>query len=130
MLISNENIQEFINKAGSVNYYKAKEILKNNYVNIEKFQIGWEYEYIYVYAKVNNDNKNITVNFTIDILSKNIETYHCQCNYYSSRICPHTLACILKFCEDERYEKQAIDAINQKQRESELLKFQNFIKLP
>ena len=127
MLISNENLQYFIKKAGEINYIKAKEILKKDNVIIEKFQIGWEYEYLYVYARVATDHKNINVNFTIDILNKDIEVYHCQCNYYSSKICPHTLACVLKFCEDERYEKQALDAINEKQREAELLKFQNFI---
>ena len=127
MLISKENLQNFIRKAGEINVQKAKDILKNGNVTIEKFQIGWEYEYIYVYAKIENDYRDINVNFTVDIINKDIEVYHCKCNYYSSKICPHTLACILKFCEDERYEKQAIDAINQKQRESELLKFQNFI---
>ena len=127
MLISKENLQKIIKKAGEFNYEKAKEILKNENVIIEKFQIGWEYEYIYVYAKVGNDYNKTNINFTIDIINQDIEVYHCQCNYFFSRICPHTLACILKFCEDERYEKQTLDAIKEKQREAELERFHNFI---
>ena len=129
MLISEENLQHFLKIAGKENTIQATEILKNGNVVIEKFQLGWNYEYIYVYAKVTEGkfSRQVNVNFSIDISNANIDTYHCQCNYYSSRICPHTIACILKFCRDERYEKQAIDAIEKKKREDEQEKFRNFI---
>lgn len=129
MLISDENLQHFLKMAGKENVNEANEILKKGTVIIEKFQLGWNYEYIYVYAKVTEGKflRQVNVNFSIDILNSNIDTYHCQCNYYTSRICPHTIACILKFCRDERYEKQAIDAIEKKKKEDEQEKFQSFI---
>ncbi len=129
MLISEENLQHFLKIAGKENVNEATDILKKGIVVIEKFQLGWNYEYIYVYAKVTEGrfSRQVNVNFSIDISNANIDTYHCQCNYYSSRICPHTIACILKFCRDERYEKQAVDAIEKKKREDEQEKFKNFI---
>lgn len=129
MLISEENLQYFLKRAGKEINKKANDILKKDSVVIEKFQIGWNYEYIYVYAKIveRNTYRNINVNFSIDISKRDIDTYHCQCNYYSSHICEHTLACILKFCQDDRYEKQATEAIKQRKREEEQAEFQNFM---
>ena len=127
MLISRENLHRFISRAGEANYEKAREIIKNKKIKIEKFQIGMDFEFIYVYAKIENEYRDININFTIDLLNKDIEIYHCQCNYYSSKICPHTLACVLEFCADDRYEIQTLEAIQEKQREIELLKFKNFI---
>ena len=129
MLISEENFQQFLKMAGKESNKQAKEILENGKIIIEKFQLGWNYEYIYVYAKVTEGifNRQVAVNFSIDMQNQNIDTYHCQCNYYSARICPHTLACILKFCEDSRYEKQALAAIKKKKKEDEQEKFHNFI---
>ena len=117
MLISKENLQHFIERAGTEVYKQANQILKNDKIVIEKFQLGWECQYIYVYAKVVDGYRKLNVNFTIDVEEQNIEIYHCQCNYYSAKICAHTLACILLFCKDERYEKQALQAINEKQKE-------------
>ena len=129
MLISQENLQHFLKIAGKENTEQATDILKHGNVVIEKFQLGWNYEYIYVYAKVTEGkfSRQVSVNFSIDISNGNIDTYHCGCNYYSSRICPHTIACILKFCRDERYEKQALDAIEKKKKEDEQERFRNFI---
>ena len=127
MLISKENLQHFIERAGTEVYKQANQILKNDKIVIEKFQLGWECQYIYVYAKVVDGYRKLNVNFTIDVEEQNIEIYHCQCNYYSAKICAHTLACILLFCKDERYEKQALQAINEKQKEDELEKFSHFM---
>lgn len=129
MLINEENLQHFFKMAGKETIRQANDILKTGNVVIEKFQLGWNYEYIYVYAKVTEgiSSRQVNVNFSIDIVNANIDTYHCQCNYYSSHICPHTLACILKFSRDERYEKQAIEAIEKKKKEDEQEKFHNFI---
>ena len=129
MLISDENLQRFVKRAGEEAKKQANEILEHGKIVIEKFQLGWNYEYIYVYAKVTEGifNRQVAVNFSIDISNQEIDTHHCQCNYYSARICPHTIACVLKFCREDRYEKQAIDAIKKQKREEEHEKFHNFI---
>lgn len=129
MLISEENLERFLKIAGAETVKQANEMLRNANIIIEKFQLGWNYEYIYVYAKVTEGifKREVNVNFSIDIANANIDAYHCQCNYYSSRICPHTLACILKFCRDERYEKQAIEGIEERKKEEERERFHNFI---
>ena len=129
MLIKEENIQKLLKKAGKDTNKKANDILKNDNIVIEKFQLGWNYEYIYVYARVieRRTYRSVNVNFTIDISNKDIDTYHCQCNYYSSHICAHTLACILEFCQDDRYEKQTIEAIKRLKKEEEQEQFNNFI---
>ena len=62
--------------------------------------------------------KQVNVNFSIDILNHDVDTYHCQCNYYSNHICAHTVACILEFYRDKRYEKQAIENIEKKKKEA------------
>lgn len=130
MLISNQNLQRFIARAGKDTNDKANQIIRNNKIIIEKFQLSWECEYIYVYAKVedNENYKKINVNFTIDVDNQEINTYHCQCNYYSSKICPHTLACILTFCNNDIYEKQTMKAIEEKRKEEEIQKFQAFMR--
>ena len=86
MLIKEQNLQDLIQRAGKDTNKKANDILKNDNVVIEKFQIGWNYEYIYVYARVieRHTYRSVNVNFSIDILNADIDSYHCQCNYYSS----------------------------------------------
>ncbi len=129
MLISEKNLNHFLNMAGKDTKRQAKKILESGKIVIEKFQLGWNYEYVYVYASVTEGKslRQVNVHFSIDISNADIDSYHCQCNYYSAHICPHTLACILKFCQDERYEEQTLEAIKRKKKEDEQEKFHNFM---
>jgi hypothetical protein len=129
MLISENHFKDIIRRAGRKSEREAKKILENDIVIIEKFQIGWDYEYIYVYARIEKKIgfKKINVNFTINLETKEIEIYHCQCNYYSSVICEHTLACIMKFCMDDTYEQQILKTVEEKKIQDEMQKFQNFM---